>query len=48
MLFTIFEHNGFTRNVATWLDDGGLFNDFFIANLLLSMMVMVMVTVKEF
>ena len=28
--------------VATWVNDGGTFNDFFIANLLLS------VTVKEF
>jgi len=28
--------------VATWVNDGGIFNDFFIANLLLS------VTVKEF
>jgi len=28
--------------VATWVNDGGLFNDFFIANLLLN------VTVKEF
>ena len=25
--------------VATWVNDGGLFNDFFIANLLLSVMV---------
>ena len=28
--------------VATWVNDGGIFDDFFIANLLLS------VTVKEF
>jgi len=28
--------------VATWVNDGGTFNDFFIANLLLS------VTIKEF
>jgi len=28
--------------VATWVNDGGIFNDFFIANLLMS------VTVKEF
>ena len=28
--------------VATWMNDGGVFNDFFIANLLLS------VLVKEF
>jgi len=28
--------------VATWVNDGGIFNDFFIENLLLS------VTVKEF
>ena len=28
--------------VATWMNDGGIFNDFFIANLLLS------VVVKEF
>jgi len=28
--------------VATWVNNGGIFNDFFIANLLLS------VTVKEF
>ena len=28
--------------VATWVNDGGIFNDFFIANFLLS------VTVKEF
>ena len=26
-------------NVATWVNDGGIFNDFFIANLLLSVMV---------
>ena len=25
--------------VATWVNDGGIFNDFFIANLLLSVMV---------
>jgi len=29
-------------SVATWVNDGGIFNNFFIANLLLS------VTVKEF
>jgi len=29
-------------SVTTWVNDGGIFNDFFIANLLLS------VTVKEF
>jgi len=29
-------------SVATWVNDGGIFNDFFIANLLLS------VTVKNF
>jgi len=29
-------------SVATWVNDGGIFNDFIIANLLLS------VTVKEF
>jgi len=26
-------------SVATWVNDGGIFNDFFIANLLLSVMV---------
>ena len=26
-------------NVATWVNDGGIFNDFFIANLLVSVMV---------
>ena len=25
--------------VATWVNDGGIFNDFFVANLLLSVMV---------
>ena len=25
--------------IATWVNDGGIFNDFFIANLLLSVMV---------
>jgi len=29
-------------SVATWVNDGGIFNDFYIANFLLS------VTVKEF
>jgi len=42
VLFTILSTTVLQGRVATWVNDGGISNDFFIANLLLS------ATVKEY